>query len=314
MTLVTSFPQRALRPIRRRLGRGVDQLRAARAATRLLHPPGHYYSPLPSLEEISARRAILWPEPPPSRLGGIDTRDADQLLLVSELARFHDDQPFGDEPGANRYGFRNDFYGPAEGIVLYCMLRHLRPSRVVEVGSGFSSALMLDTRDRHLPDIDFTFIEPNPAPLQRLLTEQDRVQVQLLVQQVQDVPLDVFSQLGAGDILFIDSSHQMKLGSDVNDLLFRVLPALERGVYVHFHDIAWPFEYPQQYAMRGGAWNEAYALHAFLQYNNRFEIALWPGYLEHFHRAELGAALPLALTPPPHDPTLGSGAIWLRTG
>jgi predicted O-methyltransferase YrrM len=314
MPRVTSTSHPALVPIRRRVGRVLDQLRAARASVRLLHPPGHYYSPLPSPEEIKARRATLWPEPPPSTLGGIDTRDDDQLLLLGELAPFHDDQPFADEPGANRYGFRNDFYGPAEGIVLYCMLRHLRPARVVEVGSGFSSALMLDTRDRHLPETEFTFIEPSPGILQGLLTEQDRADVRLLVQQVQHVPLDVFTQLGAGDILFIDSSHQMKLGSDVNDLLFRVLPALDRGVYVHFHDIGWPFEYPQQFALRGGAWNEAYALHAFLQYNSRFEIALWPGYLENFHRAELGAALPLALTPPPHDPTLGSGAIWLRTG
>ncbi len=156
------------------------------------------------------------------------------------------------------------------------MLRHLKPARIIEVGSGFSSALMLDTRDQHTDwESQFTFIEPFPDRLNNLLRETDRTSVQLIESPVQQVDPKLFQTLKAGDLLFIDSSHVSKIGSDVNLLFFEILPKLAAGVYIHIHDIFWPFGYPVEWIREGRAWNEAYLLRAFLVCNASFEICLW---------------------------------------
>ena len=105
-------------------------------------------------------------------------------------------------------------------------------------------------------------------------------------------------------ILFIDSTHVSKIGSDVNSLLFDILPKLNRGVYVHFHDVFYPFEYPQEWVYQGLAWNEAYILRAFLQHNDAFKIVFFNTYLELFYREKFENSMPLCLKNP-------GGSIWL---
>ena len=118
-----------------------------------------------------------------------------------------------------------------------------------------------------------TFIEPFPDRLRRILRSGDERHT-LLTMPVQDVPLRHFTGLETNDILFIDSSHVVKIGSDVNWLLTNVLPALNRGVIVHIHDIFWPFGYPDAWLVEGRAWNEVYVVQAFLQFNSAFDV-LW---------------------------------------
>jgi hypothetical protein len=133
----------------------------------------------------------------------------------------------------------------------------------MEVGSGFSSAVMLDTNDLFFSGkIAFTFVEPYPERLLSLMTGEDRSHQEMLVRPVQEVALERFASLRANDILFIDSSHVAKIGSDVVHLLTNVLPMLNRGVIVHFPDIFWPFEYPEEWILEGRAWNENYVLKA----------------------------------------------------
>jgi predicted O-methyltransferase YrrM len=266
------------------------------------HPPGHFYSPIPDWASVVRVGAV------PDSCPGIDLNDAGQLELLTALAQFHDRHPFDDEPSpGTRYFFRNKFFPPADGIVLYCMLRHLQPGRVIEVGSGFSSALMLDTVG---DQTQLTFIEPHSERLRSLLLAGDRPKI--FEAPLQQASLSLFTELEAGDILFVDSSHVSKRESDVNLLLFEVLPSLRSDVYVHFHDIFWPFEYPLAWAARKWAWNEAYLVRAFLQYNTEFEIALFPSYLEHAHRQALANRLPLTLRRHPYSPTLGASSLWLR--
>ena len=155
-------------------------------------------------------------------------------------------------------GFSSAINSSKQAIILYALLRRLRPKRIIEVGSGFSSALMLDSNDRFLDgSICSTFIEPYPERLRSLLTEHDKGRIELLQTAVQSVPRDVFAPPVTNDILFIDSSHVTKIGSDVNYLLFEILPRLKPGVVVHVHDVMWPFEYPKEWLMEGRAWNEA---------------------------------------------------------
>jgi predicted O-methyltransferase YrrM len=179
---------------------------------------------------------------------------------------------------------------------------------VIEVGSGYSSALMLDVADEFgLRDTRFVFVDPNPERLTAALREGDADRVEIVTTAVQDLGVAHFDSLRAGDMLFIDSSHVTKVGSDVNFLVFQVLPRLAEGVLVHFHDVFWPFEYPKEWVLGGRCWNEAYLLRAFLQYNSRFEIVLFNSFLARRHSGFVAATLPDVLPDP-------GGSLWLRRG
>jgi hypothetical protein len=269
------------------------------------HPIGHFYSPFPSLADIQAREAAHFGRDEP--LLALDLNDAGQVALFQSLVPFYAELPWTEKPtGRLRYGFENDMYSYSDAIFLYGMIRRFRPGRIVEVGSGHSSAAMLDTSELFLDGaVDCTFIDPYPGTLLALLKPQDRARARLLEAKVQDVPLSTFDALQAGDILFVDSSHVSKVGSDVNHIVFNVLPRLAAGVLVHFHDIYFPFEYPRFVHYQGISWNEAYLLRAFLQFNGAFEIALCNTYLETLHADLVYGAMPLCRKNP-------GGSIWIR--
>lgn len=281
-----------------------DQLRADLAHWKTWMSPGHFYSPIPSLDEIRAREGEMFGTPPPS-LPGIDLRAEEQVALVRELARFYPEMPFPREQSpTSRYWFENWAYSYADAIYLYSMLRHLQPRRVIEVGSGFSSAAMLDTAARWLPEMSFTFIDPDTSTLDALLRPSDGERITVVRSRLQDVSLSTFDALSANDILFIDSTHVSKTGSDVNRIIFEILPRLASGVHVHFHDVFYPFEYPKEWVYEGRAWNEDYILRAFLEFNSAFEIVLFGTWLAHFHRDLLAELMPLTLENP-------GGSLWL---
>ena len=269
-------------------------------------PAGHFYSPIPDMREVLRRGDVLFRRNV-SDCPGVDVRAEEQLELVDRLTQFYGELPFPETPnGSTRYYFGNQFFRHGDAIVLYAMIRYFRPRRVIEVGSGFSSAVMLDTNERFLDKATrFTFIEPYPERLLSLITRDDKENCEILESPVQDVDLAVFETLGPGDILFIDSSHVVKAGSDVPHLLFNVLPGLRAGVIVHFHDVFWPFEYPKEWLMAGTAWNEAYFIRAFLEYNDKFEVLLFNSFIAERHREVLRDKMPLALTDP-------GASLWLR--
>lgn len=249
------------------------------ASTGTWKPPGHYYSPIPSWNEILLDQDQIWGASP-SELPGIDLNVSQQLATLDSMAKFAHDVPYrGTSSPTLRYRESNKMFRRGSAAMLYLMLRVLRPSRIIEVGSGFSSAVMLDTNDLALDgSMHCTFIDPYADRLKSLLRTTDS-EHEVIEKRLQDVPRRTFDVLEAGDILFVDSSHVSKTGSDVNVLLFEILPALKKGVFVHFHDIYYPFEYPRQWVEEGRAWNEAYALRAFLQYSDAFRIHFWASYL-----------------------------------
>lgn len=226
--------------------------------------PGHYYCPVPSIPEIKNDADRIFSDTV-ADLGGIDLNETGQLNNLHAFQQFYAEIPFQAEKSELcRYFFNNSLYSYADGVTLFCMMRHLRPQHIIEAGSGFSSALMLDVNDQFFNgQIQFHFIDPFPSRLESLLTLDDRSKTQIHATRVQDVPLSLFDSLSAGDILFIDSSHVCKTGSDVNFLFFEVLPRLKSGVYIHIHDIFYPFEYPKSWVYEGVAWNENYTLRAF---------------------------------------------------
>lgn len=269
-------------------------------------PPGHFYSPVPSAADVAAyvARSVT---APPDELAGIDLRLDAQVALLDELAPLYADADFPETQQADRrYWYENHSFGYSDALMLHLMLRHLRPPRMIEIGSGWSSCMTLDTIEQHLDwSTELTMIEPYPHQLHVLLHDGDLERFRLLDRGVQEVPLDEFRALAAGDVLFIDSTHVSRVGSDVNYEIFEVLPALASGVYVHFHDIFYPFDYPVDWVQQGRGWNEAYLLRAFLEFNDDFEIVLWNELLHRRHPDRMERDFPLTRRNT-------GGSIWLR--
>ncbi len=270
-------------------------------------PPGHFYSPVPDLAGIEAQAERLFAAN--RELAGIDLRTGQQLELFKRLAALARESPLehrGQTASATSTRFRldNPNYGIGDASILQAMLRHLRPARYLKVGIGDTTALALDTNERYLGgEMELTAVEPHPELLAAVTRPGDRMEV--LAEPVQSVPIERFRSLGAGDVLFVDCSHVLKTGSDVQHLYTNVLPVLAPGVYVHVHGIFWPFEYLRRWVEAGRAWNEAYLLHAFLLFNDSFEIVLWNHYLARVHRDVVEAELPQMLETP-------GGALWLH--
>jgi hypothetical protein len=261
-------------------------------------PPGHFYSPIPSIEEIKrSEEKIFHTKNMPREIPGIDLNEKGQLALLGEFKNYYKDMPFGSLPREGlRYSFENHSYSYSDAIILYCMIRHLQPKKIIEVGSGHSSCIILDTNELFFQNnISCMFIEPYPELLLSLIKESDKKRIEIIQKTLQDVDLDKFSELNAGDILFIDSTHVAKINSDINYIFFRILPHLKQGVYIHFHDIFYPFEYPKEWVYEGLAWNEAYLLRAFLQYSSAFKIQFFNTYLGYFHSEEFFSEMPLPL-------------------
>ncbi len=262
--------------------------------------PGHFYSPITADTKFKhfQKRSFI---------PGIDLNAKSQLASLKRMSKYYSEQPFTDHKNKKtRYYFMNDQFSYSDALGLYIMLRDIQPKRVIEVGSGYSSALMLDVNNQFLNDsMKLTFIEPYPTRLKKLLKVKDKALVNIIEKPVQEVPMSVFGKLEAGDILFIDSSHVAKTGSDVNWLYFEVLPNLKPGVLVHVHDIMYPFEYLDSWITQGRSWNEIYLLKALLIENPKFKIMFWPNYLHKFHKKAIQAALPLSKKNP-------GGSIWLE--
>jgi predicted O-methyltransferase YrrM len=259
------------------------------------YPAGHYYSPIASVDTIKERQNEIWKEVGIDKgIKGIDLNVSGQLELLGEFSAYYDEIPFAAEKKEGlRYRFENSFYSYTDGIMLYSMIRHFTPKRIVEIGSGYSSALMMDTNERFFDGrIRLTFVEPYPERLYSLMSEKDKAAATVLEKPVQEIDPAHFSALEPGDILFIDSSHVAKCGSDVNYIFFEIFPLLQKGVLIHFHDIFYPFEYPKEWVFNGWGWNEDYFLKAFLMYNDQFAIRLFSHYL-HLHHREAFAGMPL---------------------
>jgi predicted O-methyltransferase YrrM len=267
-------------------------------------PAGHYYSPIPNLDDLADREDIFAVDP--TDVPGVDLRIAEQWQFLEELHPYAAEVPFPDQQSDGfRFWFDNDSYGHGDGTTLYSLLRHLRPARMIEVGAGYSTLCSLDTIERYELGTRLSIVEPYPDRVQRMLRPGDVDRIEFLSTPVERLDLSVFDELQSGDVLFIDSTHVAKTGGDVVHELHRVLPRLAPGVVIHFHDIFPGFEYPESWVFEGRGWNEAYALRAFLQFNPCFQIQLWPIFLRRLNRERAEALMP----------PLGrndGGCFWMR--
>lgn len=269
-------------------------------------PPGHFYSPIPDLDEIKKGRQLLFNRLIP-RVPAISLRPAHQLRLIRQFAKWTGDFQRLIRSERTRYRSDNYFFREADAFTLFSMIRRHKPKRIIEVGSGYSSALILDTIDFLKYDAcDLTLVEPYTERLDSLLFKSDLKRCRILRTRVQEVDLRLFATLRSGDILFIDSSHIGKVGSDVLHLIFEVIPRLAPGVLVHLHDMFWRFEYPEEWFDEGRCWNEIYFVRAFLAFNSTFRVEFWSSYLRWIH-PEMARLITI-----PEFFQQGGGSLWIR--
>jgi predicted O-methyltransferase YrrM len=234
--------------------------------------PRHFYWPIPDLDELERR---IWP------LMSLDAVDMDlecQLrFLECILGQYSRELDFASAPMGTpyEYHFNNGLFESFDAEVAYLMMRHFKPRRVIEIGGGFTTRLMARAALRNSRDgspCHIASIDPFPDAV---LRNGFPGLADVISRPVQQVDLELFQSLDAGDILFIDSSHVVNVGGDVVFEYLEVLPKLRPGVIVHAHDIFFPADYPRTLVLEGLCfWSEQYLLQAFLSFNPSFEV-LW---------------------------------------
>jgi hypothetical protein len=271
--------------------------------------PNHFYEPIPDSRTLTPELWSNLSTPP-----GIELNEETQLDLLRNFANSfrgeYESFPSEPPPDSRAFFINNTTFESVDAEILYCMIRHFKPSRVIEVGSGFSTLVTAQAiqtnKERHKDyECDFTTIDPHPSGV---IEQGMPGSPTVIPRKVQEVPLDFFLTLEANDILFIDSSHMLKIGSDVHYEYLQLLPRIRKGVIVHIHDIFLPAEYPKKWVTEEFRFfNEQYLLQAFLTFNDHFEI-LWAGSWMHlYYSEELKAAFK---SYEPHRDWPGS--FWMR--
>jgi predicted O-methyltransferase YrrM len=266
----------------------------------------HYYQPIPDTRGLPLS---LWNRV--SDLRGIDMREEQQKQLLSQIVAGFKDEYTGIPEGAStqefHYHLGNVAFDAVDAEMLFGLIRLLKPRRMYEIGSGFSTLLAADALRRNRADgYPCRFIAFEPYPSAELESKLP-FDLELRRVPVQEVSLDEFKSLCEDDILFIDSSHVCRIDSDVQFLFLEVLPRIRPGVVVHVHDIFMPMEYPKQWVLDWHRfWNEQYLLQMFLSFNAMFEV-LWAGQWMHIKHPDL-----LMKAFPSYKAGVSPASFWLR--
>jgi predicted O-methyltransferase YrrM len=263
----------------------------------------HYYEPL--FDDRQLKR----PLDRDRRLPGIRWNDQEQLALLDQ---FHYQQelaamPFDKPEGEFTFYYGNPSLGPADAEVLYCMIRHFRPRRIIEIGSGYSTLMVREAIAANRSEApayacEHVCIEPYEMPW------LEKTGVEVVRRLVEDVDPAIFGKLEKNDILFIDSSHVIRPQGDVLFEFLEILPTLNPGVIVHVHDIFTPRDYTKRHLVDEVIfWNEQYILEAFLSCNDRFRVLAALSYLKNHYPDRMMGKLPLLKQHSDHVP----GSFWM---
>lgn len=281
----------------RKLHESETALRLMRSAFRTLQrlgvtvSPNHYYWPVPDFRELEARK---WPSE--AEPVGVDLRLLKQLYFLENIVpRYRSEWESESAPMFSAsYSYGNGFFETIDAEIAYCMVRHYKPHRIVEVGSGYSSRVFAAALDRNIKadgvEGELVTIDPHP---ERLPKQSSNGHVHLIPTNVQNVDLKVFLNLQKGDFLFLDSSHVVGIGSDVVREYLEIVPRVADGVFIHAHDIFIPGDYPREAVLHNLAfWSEQYLVQALLTFNPRFEVLWGSSYMQHRARHALEYAFP----------------------
>jgi len=253
--------------------------------------PNHYYWPVPDFQELEAR---TWPaEQLPV---GFDLAFEKQLDFLRNVVPQYEPEwaPDSGSIGSAGYTRGNGFFETVDAEIAYCLVRNLKPKRIIEVGAGYSSRVLVAALEKNLivdgVRGELLTIDPHPD---RFPTEALSDRVRLIPASVQSIDLDTFLSLEEGDFLFLDSTHVVGIGSDVVREYLEILPRVNRGVLIHAHDIFIPSDYPRKMVLQNlSFWSEQYLLQALLMFNPRFEVVWGSSAMQGFNPEALGQAFP----------------------
>ncbi len=270
--------------------------------------PNGFYYPIPDTDKLDQR---IWTEP--GEMMGVDMHLEAQVELLQELQRNFLDEyhALPEEPCEDRSVYsRNGGFGWFDGALLYGMIRKLKPKRMIEIGCGQSTllsklALEKNREESHSSGGHLTSIDPYPRDYLANISDEH---TEMVKSKVEDLPLSTFSALEANDILFIDSSHTVHIGGDTVFEILEILPRLQKGVFVHVHDICFPFNYPKSFVIdRHNFWAEQYMLQAFLAFNSAFKVRWSLTYMQAYRPDALSEAFPY------FEPGLRNmGSAWIQ--
>jgi hypothetical protein len=265
--------------------------------------PNHYYQPIPDTSTLKAEDFGK------KDLVGIRMDDKEQLEILDKIKDFKSEftqfKKFSGSVNTQKdpnFYFDNLAFDTTDALLYYGMVRLIKPRKIIEIGSGWSTKIAAAACLKN-GETKLDSIEPYPQPI---LKNGFPGFSKLIEKKVEDVSLRFFESLRGGDILFIDSSHVSRIGGDVNHIFFEILPRLRKGVYVHIHDIFLPYDYPKDWVMKQRRfWSEQYILHAFLLFNDTFEIVYAKGYMNEKYPSKVKKVFPAF-------PPFGGGSMWIR--
>jgi len=246
----------------------------------------YYYSPIPNINELNDN---IWSNK--SKLLGINIDDTSMFDFLSIFLKYKGEydnfQEYTNLP--NTYFLKNMMFGVLDAEVYYSMIRHFKPKRIIEIGSGYSTLVAAEALQKNeaLDDAKCELISIEPYPNKTLKNGFPGLS-QLIISKVEDVDISLFNKLGKNDMLFIDSSHVLRTGNDVQYIFLEILPRLDKGVIIHFHDIFLPMEYPKSWVIdKHFFWTEQYLLQTFLMFNTEFEVLWASNYMKINYHNEL---------------------------
>ncbi len=290
-----------LRAIRRISVERLPVLRAVLEWIGVMPVTRQYYDPMILKQDL---RRPLHEE---RSLPGLDLRVEEQLEFVRRFNVADELRSLSGERREGEYYVDNNFFGAGDAEYYYSMIRLVKPRRIVEVGSGFSTLVALRAIEKNKKEdagynCELYCIEPYENHW------LEKTQAIIIRKKVEEVEISFFSQLQQKDILFIDSSHVIRPQGDVVTEIFEILPRVNPGVYIHIHDMFTPRDYPERWITKWYIyWDEQYLVEAFLMYNASFKIIGAVNYLKHNHFAVVSQCFPLLAAHPKSEPA----SLWI---
>ena len=231
---------------------------------------GHFYSIIPDINDKYNSIG--------SKFLNLDFNEKNHIKILDEINNYliNFDEIFGYNENSNQrqqnfqYSLINDSFGWMDARLLYYFIQKNKPKKIIEIGSGNSTLLIYNINKMFNLNIEITCVDPYPTDYVKNLHNSG--EINLINDKLENINLNLFKNLEENDILFIDSSHVVKLDSDVLYYFTNIFPILNKNVIIHIHDIFFPNDYPNEWLIQGRFWNEQYFLYIFLQYNSKFKM------------------------------------------
>ena len=271
-------------------------------------PSGHFYSAIPNISQKYNNNNL--------KFLNLDFNEESHKSILNEIDSYlvNFDKEFGHTNVLERrnklqYTLFNGMFEWMDARLLHYFLQKNKPKKIIEIGSGNSTLLTYNTKLMFNLDVEIICIEPYPSDYLNKLHENGKIT--LIKSRLEDIDLTIFTTLKENDILFIDSSHVLKLDSDVMFYFTKIFPVLNKNVLIHIHDIFFPYDYPLEWLKKGRFWNEQYFLYIFLQYNSKFSIKFCNSYSLYKYRNELEVIQQNTYEKKMGKNVFGGGSIWL---